>query len=83
MIPNAAASEAIAGREQVCIETRPGRELQKVCLSNSLDMRVAGADFGWWFPEPGNRELHGWKRSSFCLLFANQTLDSPEAGALN
>jgi hypothetical protein len=44
---------------------------------------VVCADFGWWFPEEGKYELHGWKDANINLLFDDQSLDSPETGSLN
>lgn len=81
--PDTAAAESIEGGDWVYIETKRGRVKQKAFFSNSLDPRVVCADFGWWFPEEGNYELHGWKESNINLLFDDQSLDSPETGSLN
>lgn len=81
--PDTAAAESIEDGDWVYIETKRGRVKQKAFFSNSLDPRVVCADFGWWFPEEGNYELHGWKESNINLLFDDQSLDSPETGSLN
>lgn len=81
--PDTAAAESIEDGDWVFIETKCGRVKQKAFFSNSLDPRVVCADFGWWFPEEGNYELHGWKESNINLLFDDQSLDSPETGSLN
>ena len=48
-----------------------------------LNPRVIYADFGWWFPESGKRDLHGWQESNINLLFGDQSQDGPETGSLN
>jgi len=50
---------------------------------NGLNSRVICADFGWWFPEPGKRDLDGWQESNINLLFGDQSPDGPETGSLN
>jgi anaerobic selenocysteine-containing dehydrogenase len=81
--PDTAAENSIADGDWVYIETQRGRVKQKAFLSESLHPQVVCADFGWWFPEDGNCELHGWKDANINLLFDDQSLDSPETGSLN
>ena len=81
--PDTAAAESIEAGDWVYIETKRGRVKQKAFFTNSLNPKVVCADFGWWFPEEGNYELHGWKESNINLLFDDQSVDSPETGSLN
>jgi anaerobic selenocysteine-containing dehydrogenase len=50
--------------DQVYIETRTGRTRQKACLNTSVDPRVVGVDYGWWFPEKGQSASYGWDESN-------------------
>ena len=83
MHPNAAAAESIEHGDRVYIETQHGRVQQTACISESLNPRVICADYGWWLPEPGKRDLHGWQESNINLLFGDQSPEGPETGSLN
>jgi len=55
--PQAASKEQILDGDTVAIISPYGRIHQKAVLTESLDPRVVSADYGWWFPEKGEKEL--------------------------
>lgn len=67
----------------VYIETRRGRIKQKAALTNSLDPRVVGVDYDWWFPEKGASNLYGWAESNANVLTDNKPLYNREMGSAN
>ena len=81
--PDTAVENSIEDGDWVYIETKRGRVKQKAFLSESLHPRVVCADFGWWFPEEGKYELHGWKASNINIIIDDRFQDSPETGSLN
>ena len=69
--PETAGHLGINEGDWVYIETKRGKIKQKAFLTDSLDPRVVGVDFGWWFPEKGISNLYGWKESNINILTEN------------
>lgn len=66
--PVTAEKAGLGDGDMVYIETRKGRILQRLCLNPDLDPRVVFASFGWWFPEEGESNLYGWRKSNINVL---------------
>jgi len=81
--PTTANKLGIAEGDWVYIETKRGRIKQKAALTNNLDPRVVIADYGWWFPEKGIAELHGWAESNINILTDDKPPYSHEIGSTN
>jgi anaerobic selenocysteine-containing dehydrogenase len=78
--PETAGKLGIKDSDWAYIETRRGRIKHKVGLINSLDPRVVVLEQGWWYPEQGIQNLHGWSESNANLLTDNKPPYSPEMG---
>ena len=70
----------IADGDWVFIETKRGRIKQKARLVGSIDPAVVIIDHGWWYPERGVEDLHGWTTSNANVLTDNKPPYSPEMG---
>lgn len=66
--PDTAAEYGIEEGAEVEIGTRHGRIIQRAVLTREMHPRVIYASYGWWFPEAGGADPHGWKRSNFNML---------------
>ena len=73
----------ISENDFVYIETQRGRIKQKVILTNDIDPRVVGVDYGWWFPEKGPSSLYDWPESNVNILTDNKAPYNREMGSLN
>ncbi|MFW6102270.1 MAG: molybdopterin-containing oxidoreductase family protein [Chloroflexota bacterium] len=65
----------------VYIETSRGRIKQKAVLTTTIDPRVVGVDYGWWFPEKGVSELYGWAESNVNMLTNDKPPFNREMGS--
>jgi len=74
--PDTAAELGIVEGDIVYIETKRGRIQQKAVLTADIDRRVAGVDYGWWFPEKGPEGMYGWAEANINIL----TDDAPPWG---
>ena len=74
--PDTAAALGIAEGEVVYVETKRGRIRQKAVVTADIDRRVAGVDYGWWFPEKGPGDMYGWSEANVNIL----TDDGPPWG---
>jgi len=81
--PSTASKLGIAEGNWVYIETKRGRVKQKASLTTSLDPRVVVVDYGWWFPEKGVGELHGWAESNLNILTDDKPPYGYEMGTTN
>jgi anaerobic selenocysteine-containing dehydrogenase len=70
----------ISEGDWVYIETRQGKIKHKAKLMDTLDPRVVVIDHGWWYPEQGIGNLHGWAESNANILTDNNPPYSPEMG---
>lgn len=66
--PVTAEKAGLKDGDMVYIETKKGRIMQRLCLNPDLDPRVVFAAFGWWFPEEGESNLYGWRKSNINVL---------------
>ncbi|MDT3700967.1 MAG: molybdopterin-dependent oxidoreductase [Thermincola sp.] len=80
--PETAQNAGIIEGDQIYIETKNGRIMQRLHLNPDLDPRVVNASFGWWFPEdPSN--LYGWDRANINVLIGDDyPLDRAVGSAL-
>ena len=79
--PETARRLGIAQGDWVYIENRQGRITHKAEFTDSLDPRVVVGDHGWWYPEKGIEDLHGFTESSMNALTSNKPPFSPEMGS--
>ncbi len=63
-----AARYGIADGDMVYVETKRGRIRQKALLTDDIDPRVVGVDYGWWFPEKGPGGEYGWAEGNVNIL---------------
>jgi len=66
--PEAAQAHGITDNDWVFVETRRGQIRQKARLTSRIDPRVAGVDYGWWFPEKDAEGMYGWDESNINML---------------
>ncbi len=78
--PKTAKKLRIKDGDWVYIETKRGRIKHKAGLTDSVDPRVAIMEHGWWYPEQGVANLHGWSESNINILTDNKPPYSPEMG---
>jgi anaerobic selenocysteine-containing dehydrogenase len=78
--PETARKLGIEDGDCVYIENKRGRITHKAELTESLDPRVVVGDHGWWYPEQGLENLHGFSRSNINVLTNNNPPFSPEMG---
>ena len=81
--PETAGKLGITEGDWVYIETRRGRIRQKAALTDSIDPRVVGVDYGWWFPERGASEVYGWAESNLNVLTNAKPPFNREIGSAN
>ena len=81
--PETAHKLGIKEGDWVYIETKRGRIRQKATLIASIDPRVVGVDYGWWFPEKGVSELYGWAESNVNILTNDKPPFNREMGSSN
>jgi len=81
--PETAGKLGITEGDWVYIETSRGRIRQKAVLTDSIDPRVVGVDYGWWFPERGASELYGWAESNVNVLTSDKPPFNREMGSAN
>lgn len=81
--PNPAQGLGIEEGDWVYIETKRGRIKQKAHVSEKIDPRVVGIDYGWWFPEKGALNLYDWKESNINILTDDEPPFSHEMGSSN
>lgn len=81
--PETAGRLAIDNGDMVYIETKRGRIKQRAVLTESIDPRVIGVSYAWWFPEQGVESLHGWQESNINILTASEPPYNPEIGSTN
>jgi anaerobic selenocysteine-containing dehydrogenase len=81
--PETADKLGIKEGDWVCIETGRGRIKQKAALTASIDPRVVGVDYGWWFPDKKVSELYGWAESNVNMLTNDKPPFNREIGSAN
>jgi anaerobic selenocysteine-containing dehydrogenase len=79
--PETAHKLGIKEGDWVYIETRRGRIRQKATLTATIDPRVVGVDYGWWFPEKEVSELYGWAESNANILTSDKPPFNREMGS--
>jgi anaerobic selenocysteine-containing dehydrogenase len=79
--PETAARLAVDNGDMVYIETKRGRIKQRAVLTESIDPRVIGVSYAWWFPEQGVESLHGWRESNINVLTPSEPPYNPEIGS--
>jgi len=79
--PETARSLKIGDGDWVYIETKRGRIRQKALLSNGIDRRVVGVDYGWWFPERGDASMYDWAEANLNILTDDQLPVNREMGS--
>jgi anaerobic selenocysteine-containing dehydrogenase len=79
--PKTAAELGIEEGDRVYIETQRGRIKQRAVLTEGIDPRVVGVSYGWWFPEQGVENLHGWQESNINVLTSSEAPYNPEIGS--
>ena len=77
--PDTATRLGLQEGDYVNIATNKGSIKQRLKLNPQLDPRVIFADYGWWFPEQDNHNLHGWQESNLNML---TDADSPAEPAI-
>jgi len=70
--PVTAEKSGLKDGDMAYIETEKGRIMQRLCLNPDLDPRVVFAAFGWWFPEEGESNLYGWRKSNINVLIESE-----------
>jgi thiosulfate reductase/polysulfide reductase chain A len=78
--PGTARKLGIKEGDWVYIENKQGKITHKAEYTESLDPRVVVGDHGWWYPEKGIEDLHGFVVSSINALTSNKPPFSPEMG---
>jgi anaerobic selenocysteine-containing dehydrogenase len=78
--PETAKELGIEDGDWVYIENECGKITHKAECTGSLDPRVVVGDHGWWYPEKGIQDLHGFMASSLNTLTKNDPPFSPEMG---
>ena len=81
--PQTAGKLGIREGDWAYIETKRGRMRQKAALTDNIDPRVVGVDYGWWFPEKEASSLHGWAESNINILTDDQPPYNREMGTTN
>jgi len=81
--PETAGKLGIKEGDWVYIETKRGKIRQKATLIDSLDTRVIGVDYAWWFPEQGVSSQYGWADSNVNVLTDSEPPYSREMGSAN
>jgi len=80
--PETAHNLGIKDGDDAYIETKRGKIKQKAVLTDIVDKRVVLVDFGWWFPEKGAENQHGWEESNYNILTDNKPPYNKEMGSL-
>lgn len=60
--------------DDVVLQTRHGKIIQKAHLTDTLDPRVLCAAHGWWFPEGNPETQYEWEKSNFNMLTSTKKL---------
>jgi anaerobic selenocysteine-containing dehydrogenase len=81
--PDTGREQGLEDGDWVYVETKRGRIRQRVHLTTDILPRVAGVDYGWWFPEEGPECLYGWERANINILTDNNPPFGPEMGSPN
>ena len=81
--PETARPLGVEEGDWVHIETKRGRIRQRARLSEDIDPRVVGLDYGWWYPERGAKGNFGWDESNVNMLTDDEPPFSPEMGSSN
>ena len=81
--PETAQERGIKDGDWVYIETVRGRIRQKAHVTSSIDPRVVGVDYAWWFPETGPSNLYGWKEANINILTDDMPPFNFEMGTTN
>jgi anaerobic selenocysteine-containing dehydrogenase len=79
--PETAKSLGIDEGDWVYIENKQGKITHRAEFTDSLDPRVVVGDHGWWYPEKGIEDLHGFAESNMNALTSNSPPFSPEMGS--
>jgi anaerobic selenocysteine-containing dehydrogenase len=72
--PKTAADHGIEEGDDILLETRHGRIVQKAHLTDIVHPRVVSASLGWWFPEGDPRAQYDWRSANFNMLTSMETL---------
>ena len=81
--PDTATALGITQGDTVYIETKQGRITQKARITEDIDSRVVGVDYGWWFPERGPEVMYGWEEANVNILTDDSQLWGAEMGSPN
>jgi anaerobic selenocysteine-containing dehydrogenase len=81
--PETAKGFSIKNGNWVYIETPTGRIKQRAVLTEGLDPRVIGVDYGWWFPEKEDATLYDCFEANLNRLTSDQPPYNQEIGSTN
>ncbi|RLB13291.1 MAG: hypothetical protein DRG63_10470 [Deltaproteobacteria bacterium] len=65
--PDTATQYGIKNGQEIIIETRWGRIIQRASLTNNIHPKVVSVSHGWWLSDSGPEKLD-WKRSNANML---------------
>jgi len=68
MHPETAAHYALSDGDEIAIETKYGKVVQNVHITDNVHPRVICAALGWWFPEGNPADQYEWRKSNFNML---------------
>jgi anaerobic selenocysteine-containing dehydrogenase len=72
--PETAAAYGISDGDEVVIETKYGKIVQKARVTDIIHPRVISAALGWWFPEGDAAKQFDWEKSNFNMLTSIEKL---------
>jgi anaerobic selenocysteine-containing dehydrogenase len=72
--PEAAAAYGISDGDEVVIETKYGKIVQKARVTDIIHPQVISAALGWWFPEGDAAKQFDWQKSNFNMLTSIEKL---------
>ena len=78
--PETAGAYAIAEGDLVEVASSAGAARFHAILTDAVLRGVVMADYGWWFPEAGERELFHWKESNINMLTSGTPPFNPVLG---
>jgi len=78
--PKTAFEYKITSGDTVDVVTPYGRIHLEAAISEKLQPSVVKVDYGWWFPERGEKSLFGWTESNINLLTSGSHPFDPVLG---
>ncbi len=78
--PQTAEEYAITMGDPVEVASPQGKARFSAILTESVKQGVVMADYGWWFPEAGEKEMFRWQDSNINMLTSGQPPFNPVLG---